>query len=81
MSVTTLRAASVSVSGVLLAFFRCVTVMAFPGAGVRAFSEEADTGSSKENAINQKLRAVDLIHSDRISLKREGPERVHALWS
>jgi hypothetical protein len=55
--------------------------MAFPGAGVRAFSEEADTGSSKENAINQKLRAVDLIHSDRISLKREGPERADALWS
>jgi hypothetical protein len=29
------------------------------------FFEEVDTGSSKENAINQELRAVDLIDSDR----------------
>jgi hypothetical protein len=31
----------------------------------RAFSEEVDTGSSKENAVNQELRAADLIQSDR----------------
>ncbi|MCA3622540.1 MAG: ABC transporter ATP-binding protein [Methylobacterium sp.] len=31
----------------------------------RAFSEEVDTGSSKENSVNQGLRAVDLIESDR----------------
>jgi hypothetical protein len=29
------------------------------------FFEEVDTGSSKENAVNQELRAVDLIESDR----------------
>jgi hypothetical protein len=32
---------------------------------LRAFSEEVDTGSSKENAVNQELRAADLIQSDR----------------
>jgi hypothetical protein len=32
---------------------------------LRAFSEEVDTGSSKENAVNQELRATDLIQSDR----------------
>jgi hypothetical protein len=31
------------------------------GASFRAFSEEVDTASSKENAVNQELRAVDLI--------------------
>jgi hypothetical protein len=31
---------------------------------LRAFSEEVDTGSSKENAVNHQLRAVDLIQSD-----------------
>jgi hypothetical protein len=32
-----------------------------PRPGLRAFSEEVDTGSSKENAVNQEFRAVDLI--------------------
>jgi hypothetical protein len=30
-----------------------------------AFSDQVDIGSSKENAVNQELRAVDLIESDR----------------
>jgi hypothetical protein len=29
------------------------------------FFEEVDTGSSKDNSVNQELRAVDLIESDR----------------
>jgi hypothetical protein len=29
------------------------------------FFEEVDTGSSKENSVNQELRMVDLIQSDR----------------
>ncbi len=30
-----------------------------------AFSDQVDIGASKENAVNQELRAVDLIQSDR----------------
>jgi hypothetical protein len=36
-----------------------------PSGGIRAFSEEVDTDSSKENAVNQELREADLIQSDR----------------
>ena len=34
----------------------------------RAFSAKVDTGFAEENATNQKLRASDLMQSDRITL-------------
>jgi len=35
------------------------------GTGQSIFSEEVDTGSLKESAVNQELGAVDLIEPDR----------------
>jgi hypothetical protein len=41
--------------------FRCAPAFS----NLELFFEEVDAGSSKEHAVNQELRAVDLIQSDR----------------